>query len=90
MTNIVIRNKYLLDIRRPHEVRFSRRNLYREIRKLKGLNQREMSKLAGITSEGWRYREHEKEKYNLGELLALKDLVNMDWVEFGALIEKCA
>lgn len=90
MTHIVISNKYLLAIRYPHEISRARNNLYYRIRKEKGLTQEAISKVAGITAEGWRYREKEKEVYRLGELMALKELSGMDWIEFGALIEACA
>lgn len=90
MTHIVISNKYLLAIRYPHEIARCRKNLYYQIRKAQKLKQAEIAELAGITAEGWRYREREKEVYRLGELMALKELSGMDWVEFGALIEACA
>ena len=90
MTHIVISNKYLLAIRRPHEIQRGKRNLYNEIRKIKKMKQTDIAHLAGISAEGWRYREREKEVYRLGELCALRELLGMDWVEFGALIEKCA
>lgn len=50
----------------------------------------EIADKAGISAEAWRYREHQKEVYRLGELMALKEIVGMSWDEFGKLLEECA
>jgi hypothetical protein len=44
----------------------------------------------GISYEAWRYREKNKEQYRLPEIVALKNLSGLDWIEFGKVIETCA
>lgn len=90
MTYEKVKNKYLLAVRRPHEVRRSTRNLYHELRKGKGKTQLEMATACGISDQAWRYREHEKEVFRLGELCALRELFGLSWDDMGKLIESCA
>lgn len=90
MTHCTVNKRYLLAVRRPHEIQRNKRNLYRVVRHTMQLTQANISEKTGISAEAWRYREREKETYRLGELLALKDVTGMSWDEFGKLLEDCA
>jgi len=90
MTHEKIGNKWLLAVRRPHEIKRNRRNLYLKVRQKMDLTARDIAALVGISEQSWYYREREKEVYRLGELCALRELSGMSWDELGALIESCA
>lgn len=89
MTFVRNGNRFQLAVRRPWEMSRLRYSLYAKVRKSRGLFRSQIANEAGISYAAWRYRELNKEQYRIGELLALKDISNLDWAEFGKLIESC-
>lgn len=90
MAYVRIDHDFLLAVRRVHERTPHRGNLYRAIRLAHRATQKQMARKAGIKTYNWAFREQSKRKYQLGEILALKQLCKLDWEQFGRIIEACA
>jgi transcriptional regulator with XRE-family HTH domain len=90
MSYVRIDRQFLLAVRRVHERQGVRGNLYKVVRLAHNTTQQSMARKSGITTANWAKREQLKRKYQLGELLALKQLCKLDWEQFGRLIEACA
>jgi DNA-binding XRE family transcriptional regulator len=73
-----------------HAQPWPRANVYRMVRMRLGLSQAKMGVAMGISTNAIIYRERTKRMYHPMEIIALKEISNLDWQAFGELLEECS
>lgn len=90
MSFIRIGERYRLAVRHPTNVPVGKVSVYYRVRRRMGVRQTTIADWLGISVQSFRHRERRKSVYHLGELLALKELAELNNDEFVALLESCA
>lgn len=78
--------KFYGDLGYHHAKRDRGGNLYRAVRQILKLNQKQASEIIGISIRSWGYRERTKRLYNPGEILLLQVISGLTPTEFMDLL----